>query len=180
MICPYAEDEKTFEAKGPEKFGGAISLKPTYDQNDAKLYSDNRKRASDNSVTGGKLQIGVDDDEIEIIAKYMGYKTEEVTISEKKVTVITKSGNDKQKYAGFGYIDTKEGKYKVNFFKKIKLIPYDSDSQTAEEKTQYSTPTIEADFYLMEDGSFKKEAEVDTLDDAVAVLKEFFKPVAEA
>lgn len=166
--------EETGKYTKPEKMAGAIDFKEALDRNDAKLYADNQLQDSDTSVTGGKITLTVDDDEDVIFASILGETVEKVTIGEKEYDKVVSKTNDEPKPQGFGFITKKNGgKYRVTFYPKVKFTRGDEEAKTAEDKTEYTKPTVEGTLYPVND-VYKEKVTVDSVEEAKKVLYNLF------
>lgn len=173
LFAEMNEKKKTYAA--PTKLAGAIEFKESLTTNDAKLYADDVLQESDTSISGGNITLGIDDDDDTIFAPLLGKKINIIKVGEEEVVVVTSNTADLPKAVGFGYITSKVGgKYKVHFYPKIKFSPYSIDAKTQEEKMEYTTPSVEGTLFPLEDGTYRKEATVGSLELAVATLKAFF------
>lgn len=168
-------DEATGTYEAPKKLAGAIEFKEDLTTNDSKLYADDVLEESDTSVTGGKITLGVDDDDDAIFAPLLGKSVEKSQIGEEEVNVVTSRTNDEPAAIGFGYISRKnKGRYKAYFYPKIKFAPYSVEGKTKEEKLEYTTPSVEGTLFPLEDETYRKEATVENLELAVKALESFF------
>lgn len=167
------ESKKTYTA--PAKLAGAIEIKESLTTNDAKLHADDTLVESDDSVAGGTLTLGIDDDDDTIFCPLLGKQSESITpTSGEAVTGYISTTEDTAKFVGFGYITKKTGsKYKVYFYPKVKFKPYSIDGKTKGEKLEYATPSIEGDLFPL-DNVYRKEVTVDNLTLAVDLLKKYF------
>lgn len=169
-------NETTGKYAAPSKLAGAIDFKEQLDRNDAKLYADNELQDSDTSVTGGKITMTVDDDDDTIFAPVLGETVKTVTIGEKTYSKILSKTSDVPVEQGFGFITKKnKGKYRVTFYPRVKFTRGDEEAKTAEDKTEYTKPTVEGTLYPV-NGVYKEKVTVDTLEEAVTVLQSLFTP----
>ncbi len=167
------DDEKGTYAV-PGKLAGAIDIKEALDRNDAKLYADNELQDSDNSVTGGKITLTVDDDDDAIFAPVLGETVEEIQVDGKDYKKVISKTMDVPPGQGFGFITQKNGgKYKVSFYPKVKFTRGDEEAKTKEDKTEYTTPSVEGTIYPV-DGDYKMKISVNTLEEAKKVLYSLF------
>ena len=173
-------DEKTGEYAAPGKIAGAIEFKETLDRNDAKLYADNELKDSDTSVTGGKLALTVDDDDETVFAPILGATLEEMKVGEKTYQKMVSRTDDEPVYEGFGFITKKNGgKYRVTFYPKVKFVMGDEEAKSAEDKTEYTKPTVEGTLYPV-DGEYKVRVITESLEEAKKVLEALFTPQQDA
>lgn len=163
----------------PEKLAGAIEAKVTYDTNDAKVYVDDTLGETDSSITGGTIDLTIDDDDMTVFGPLLGM--DEITTGEGVTAIkgyVTKV-SDSPKNVGFGYIVMKQvkgqTKYVVRFFYKVKFKPFSSDAKTRGESTEFITPTVQGTFAsLQNERSVYVSAPIDTAEEAVAHLKALF------
>ena len=162
-------DEKTGEYAAPGKMAGAIEFKETLDRNDAKLYADNELKDSDTSVT----------DET-VFAPILGATLEEMKVGEKTYQKMVSRTDDEPVYEGFGFITKKNGgKYRVTFYPKVKFVMGDEEAKSAEDKTEYTKPTVEGTLYPV-DGEYKVRVITESLEEAKKVLEALFTPQQDA
>ena len=154
-------DEKTGEYAAPGKMAGAIEFKETLDRNDAKLYADNELKDSDTSVTGGKLALTVDDDDETVFAPILGATLEEMKVGEKTYQKMVSRTDDEPVY--------------VTFYPKVKFVMGDEEAKSAEDKTEYTKPTVEGTLYPV-DGEYKVRVITESLEEAKKVLEALFTP----
>ena len=169
----FYEEKGTYE--DPKKLAGAIEFQESLTTNDAKLYADDVLQESDTSVSGGTITLGIDDDDDAIFSPLLGKTVTKIMLEEESIDVSVSNTEDDPKAVGFGYITKKtKGKYKVNFYPKIKFSPYNLEARTKEESLEYTTPSVEGTLFPLENGDYKKEATVDSEEKAVKLLKSFF------
>ncbi len=161
------------------KFSGAVSYKETLNKSSGAVYADNIKKWEDSSVTGGKLTLGVLDDDPIIFAPLLGRKTKKVKIgdTEEKEVYIGNS-EDIPQPVGFGFVefgrDETKSFYQVNFYPKITFAPYDKEGETRKDNNDYKTPNVEGTIYNLNNGDYKNDNRFDTLQEAVKVLYALF------
>lgn len=161
------------------KLSGAISYKETLNKSSGAVYADNKKLWEDSSVTGGKLTLGIVDDDPIIFAPLLGRKTKKVDIgnTEEKEVYVGNS-EDIPQSVGFGFIEygrnEKKPFYQVNFYPKITFAPYDKEGETKRENNDYKTPNVEGTIYNLNNGDYKNENRFDTLQEAIKVLYALF------
>lgn len=173
-------DELTGTYETPAKMAGAIDFKEALDRSDAKLYSDNQLNDSDTSVTGGKITLTIDDDDDAVFAPILGETVEKVNIGGAERDVVISKTDDNPTPQGFGFITKKNGgKYRVTFYPQVKFTRGDEEAKTAEDKTEYTKPTIEGTLYPLND-IYKKKVTVDSMEDAKKTLYGFFGAVMPA
>lgn len=170
-----AEVDGTASYGEAKKLAGAIEAKVTYDTNDAKVYVDDTLGETDSSITGGTIDLTIDDDDMTIFGPLLGM--EKITTGEVEGYVTKVS--DSPKNVGFGYIVMKQvkgqTKYVVRFFYKVKFKPFSSDAKTRGESTEFITPTVQGTFSsLQNERSVYVSAPLDTAEEAVTHLKAMF------
>lgn len=158
----------------PEKLAGAIDFKEALDRNDAKLYADNELKDSDQSVTGGKVTLTVDDDDDAVFAPVLGETVEEIQVEGSTYNKVISKTMDVPSGQGFGFITQKNaGRFKVTFYPKVRFTRGDEEAKTKEDKTEYTTPTVEGTIYPV-DGNYKEKVTTTTLEEAKKVLYYLF------
>lgn len=173
-------DELTGTYDTPSKMAGAIDFKEALDRSDTKLYSDNELTDSDTSVTGGKITLTIDDDDDTIFAPILGETVEKSNVGGAERDVVISKTDDDPTPQGFGYITKKNGgKYRATFYPRVKFTRGDEEAKTAEDKTEYTKPTMEGTLYPV-NGIYKKKVTVDSLEDAKKALYGFFGVVMPA
>ena len=151
-----------------KKLAGAIEIKPKLNQNSAELYSENMLVGSDYSVSSTSLTLTVDDDNDDIFCDLIGMKE------------YGKGGYDASIYdssviIGLGYIEIKgKNKYRVKFYPKCKVKPFDSDAKTKEDKVSFQTSSLEVTAFSLNSGIYKHQKTFSDSNAAVEYLKELF------
>ncbi len=170
-------DELTGAYETPKKMAGAIEFKEALDRSDAKLYSDDQLNDSDTSVTGGKITLTIDDDDDSVFAPILGETVEKANVGGAERDVVISKTDDDPTPQGFGFITKKNGgKYRVTFYPRVKFTRGDEEAKTAEDKTEYTKPTMEGTLYPLND-IYKKKVTVDSLEDAKKALYGLFGAV---
>lgn len=169
-------DEKGYgEVK---KLAGAISYKETLTKNDAEVYSDNKLKIKDTSVTGGTLELGVDDDDPVIFSPLLGRKTKKIMVDGKEAEVNVGNTDDIPIYVGFGFVENERNEkgsyYTVNFYPKVSFEPYDKENQTKQKTSEYKTPTITGTIYNLDNGDYKYDKRYTTILEALKMLYALF------
>ncbi len=177
LYAPLEEAKGTYGSVA--KLAGAISHKEALTMGSGAVFADNVKKYEDNSVTGGKLTLGVEDDDPTIFGPLLGRKKRKVsTGSEAEKEVYIGNSEDIPIPVGFGFIEygrsEKRKFYEVNFYPKVVFYPYDRESETKKENTDFKTPSIEGTLYNIQNGDYKYENRFDTLLEAVQVLYGLF------
>lgn len=171
-------DEKTEKYGDVDKLAGAISYKESLTKNSAKVYSDNVLKISDSSVTGGKIDLGVDDDDPDIFSPLLGQGKKNVKVGDETLTVNVGNSNDVPKYVGFGFIENekndKAAYHTVNFYPKITFEPYDKEGNTKQENNDYKTPTVTGTIYGLNNGDYKYNRRCKSMLEALSVLYALF------
>lgn len=177
-----SDEETGRKYETPAKLAGAIESKFTPTTISADLYSDDELSDSMFVVSGGKLTLGVDDDDDTVFAGILGNTISEVTIGSKKINQVVSNSNDEADFYGFGQVVPKRvngvTKYKAEFFSKVKFEPYDSEAKTSGEKLEYATPSVTGSVFKPKDGNYKYHATCDSEADAKAYLASLFVPAS--
>ena len=154
-----------------KKLAGAIDIKPKLNQNIAELYSDNMLVGSDYIVSTVSLTLTVDDDNDDIFCDLIGMIED------------GKGGYDASIYdssviIGLGYIEIKgKNKYRVKFYPKCKIKPFDSDAKTKEDKVSFQTASVEVTASPLNNGIYKHQKTFSDSNAAVEYLKELFSNI---
>lgn len=155
-------------AKKPAK---AISCSVSVSNNEAKLYADDALAESDTSFQSGTVTLGIDDEDVTIMAELLGHT---VTDGE-----IVRSGADVAPYVGLGRIVTKMvnnvKKYKVEFLCKVKFGEPSQEENTKGENLEFATSTIEGTVATLADGTWSKAKTFDTMTEARTYLTGLFQ-----
>lgn len=171
-------DEKAGTYGTVAKLAGAITFKETLNKSSDPVYADNVKKWEDTSVTGGKLALGVDDDDPKIFAPLLGRKTRKVIVGEAEEEVYVGNSADIAEPVGFGLIEFGRNEsgnyYQLNFYPKVTFAPYDKDGETKKENSNYKMPSVEGTIYNRVNGDYKYENRNTSLVDAVKVLYALF------
>lgn len=115
------------------------SMKLSWEKNDAKLYADDMVAEADNSVSGGEIEMGMDDlseaFEIAALGVYKGESTQYV-----------EDTDDIGQAGGYGYVQVKvyKGvrKYIGNWFYKVLFGKSDEEGKTKADSIEFATPTV--------------------------------------
>ena len=147
----------------PATTAGAIEVKATVNQNDAKIYSDNRLKYKNASFKDGKLDLTIDYSDKAILAPLMGKSSSAVSFSNGSSTVTstkyTSKITDIAQAVGFAYIVddfdviNKVPKYVVKFFPKVEFASETQDAKTAEGTIAYTYTVLTGEIYALEDGT---------------------------
>lgn len=172
--APFAEEQT--EGQLPTygsglKIGRAISAKITFKRNDTELYADDVLAESDNTLTGGDIDMTVAEILDEVAAVIFGATKDE--------TSGEYSDSDKSSpYIGMGYL--REMKYqgkstfKATWLYKVQLAAAEEDAQTKGETTTFQTQRVTGEIMgvTLEDGTTKFRAwnTFDTAAEATAWL----------
>ena len=154
-----------------KKLSGAIEIKPKLNQNSAELYSDTMLVSSDYSVSSTSLTLTVDDDNDDIFCDLIGMIED------------GKGGYDASIYdssviIGLGYIEIKgKNKYRVKFYPKCKVKPFDSDAKTKEDKVSFQTSSLEVTAFSLNNGIYKHQKTFSNSSAAVEYLKELLSNI---
>lgn len=176
LFAPLDEEKSSYGSV--KKLAGAISYKEALSKNNASVYADNVKKFEDTSVNGGKITLGVDDDDPAIFAPLLGKKTRKVTVGEASKEIYVGNSEDIPIPVGFGLIEygrnEKGAFYQPVFYPKVVFAPYDKEAETKKENNDYKTPTVEGTLYNIGNGDYKYDNRYDTLLEAVQVLYALF------
>jgi phi13 family phage major tail protein len=144
----------------------AIKATVTSESNDVKLYADDGVAESDKTFRGGKISINIDDLTNEIYAELLGH-----TFNDAENSVLNNS-NDIAPYIGIGFygkvIRNNSPKYMAKFLFKMQFAEPTDENDTKGETVAFQTPTIEGDVFMMDNGDWRDQIEVDTEAEAIA------------
>ena len=154
-----------------KKLAGAIDIKPKLNQNSAELYSDTMLVGSDYSVSSTSLTLTVDDDNDDIFCDLIGMIEDEnggydASIYDESVPIA------------IGYIEVKgKSEYRVKFYPKCKVKPFDSDAKTKEDKVSCQNSSLEVTAVSLNNGIYKHQKTFSYSNAAVEYLKELFSNI---
>ena len=158
---------------GTPTYGGAIkpakaiSCSVSITNNDAKLFADDALAESDTSFQSGTVTMGIDEDDLEIMAALLGH-----TISD---GVMTRNAYDVAPYVGLGRIVVKMVnnvmKYKVEFLYKVKFSEPSAENQTRGESVEFATTEIEGTVAALKNGNWSVAQTFATKDEAITYLE---------
>ena len=155
----------------PSKLSGAIEIKPKLNQNSAELYADDTLQDADYSVSTVGLTLTVDDDDDDIFCDLVG-------MIEDDEGGYDASIYDSSVIIGLGYIEIKgKNKYRVKFYPKCKVKPFDSDAKTKEDKVSFQTSSLEVTAFSLNNGIYKHQKTFSDSNEAVEYLKELFSNI---
>lgn len=168
ILTEDAQGNATYgTAKKPAK---AISCNVSITNNDVKLYADDVVAESDTSFSTGTVTIGIDDEDIEMMAELLGH-----TVTE---GVMVRNANDVAPYVGFGRILTKmvNGalKYKVEFLCKVKFSEPSAEENTRGETVEFATSELEGTIVTLANGDWSKCEVFDSMASAKTYLSGLF------
>ena len=154
---------------GPLTPGKAISCNVDISSNNAMLYADDTLAESDTSFQNGTATIGIDDDDIETMATFLGHEVNQET------GAMVRNVNDTAPYIGFGRIIVKQVnnayKYKVEFLYKVKFSEPSQSDQTKGETVEFATPEIEGIISALANGNWSITNSFDTYAEALSYLE---------
>lgn len=149
-----------------KKPGKAISCSVEVENNEAFLYADNTIAESDTSFKGGTATIGIDEDDVDVLADLLGH-----TVSDGQMVSSTE---DAAPYVGFGRIVTKmvngSYKYQVKFLYKVKFAEPSDEDNTKGEDIEFGTTEIEGTVMALANGKWRITKTFDTKAEAVTYL----------
>lgn len=161
--------------------GRMIDAKCPEDRAEASLFADDALSEYDNSFTGAKLSLTLDNVDDETYAIIKGCE-----ISEDGE--VTESQDDQAPEMGYGHIITKMingvKKYKVEFLARIKITSVTADAKTKGESIEFGTVAIEAKVMALTEeinglkaGTWRKFETFATLAEAQTYLDKLLTPV---
>ena len=151
-------------AKQPAK---AISCKVDVSNSSATLYADDALRESDTSFTGGTVTIGIDDDDTQTLADFLGHKLDGAE--------LVRNIDDYAPYVGFGRVIVKMvggvKSYKVEFLSLVKFSEPSQEDNTKGESLEFGTYELEGTIVAPENGVWSKTRTFTTKSDAIHYLE---------
>lgn len=153
------------------KIGRAISSNVTFRRNDSNLYADDVLAESDNTITGGDIDMTVAEILDDVAAQIFGD-----TKDEESGEYYDSSASSP--YLGLGYMREQKYKgkssYKCTWLYKVQLAPAEETGQTRGETVTFQTQRITGEILgvTMADGNtrFRARQEFDTAAEAIAWL----------
>lgn len=137
---------------GAKNFGRAIDCKVNIETNSTELYADDSLAESDYTFKSGTVDIGIDEDDDEVVADILGQNKPTASNGE-----IVRTATDSAPYVGMGRIITKQykgvRKYKVEFLCKVKFKVSMPDEKTKGESLEFSTPTLSGTVHSLNDAA---------------------------
>ena len=154
---------------GAKKPAKAISCSVDISNNSAVLYADDAVAESDTSFQSGTCTIGIDDDNVEMMAEMLGHTYDADS------GVMTRSANDVAPYVGFGRVIVKMvnnvRQYKVEFLYKVKFGEPSQEDNTKGESLEFATSEMEGMVSALADGRWSETATFATQAEAIAYLE---------
>lgn len=152
---------------GAKTPGKAISCSVSISNNSATLYADDTLAESDTSFQSGTVTMGIDEDDLEIMADLLGHDYSN--------GVITRSAEDVAPYVGLGRIVTKMVsnviKYKVEFLYKVKFGEPSAENNTKGESVEFATTEIEGQVSALKNGKWSEAKTFTDKAEAVTYLE---------
>ena len=154
-------------AKKPAR---AIEAKVDVSSNDVKLYADNAIAESDTSFQGGSVTLGIDHEDIEVMADLLGHT---VTDGE-----MVRNMNDVAPYVGFARIAqlvlNGVPKFRVEFLFKVKFAEPSQENKTRGESVEFGTYELSGVVATLANGDWSKAKTFDTKADAAEYANALF------
>lgn len=152
---------------GAKKSAKAISCNVDISTNEATLYADDVLAESDTSFQSGSITVGMDDDNLEMQAAFLGH---EITDGE-----LERKADDAAPYIGFGRVIPKMvnnvKKYKVEFLYKVKFSEPSQDDNTKGESLEFGTIELSGIVSALANGKWSKAKVFDTHAEALTYLE---------
>lgn len=165
-ILSEAEDG-TPSYSGARKPAKAVSCKVEVTNNEAKLYADDMLAESDTAFAGGKVTMGIDDEDSNTMSILLGH---EISDGEMK-----RNASDVAPYVGLGRVITKmvNGvyQYKVEFLYKCKFSEPSQDNSTKGENLEFGTSEIEGTVSALANGDWSVTKTFTTKTEAITYLE---------
>lgn len=158
---------------GSKTLGKAISSKVVPNIAEGKLYADDNVAESSKVVTGGTVDVTVDEILDTTYAEVLGHSYNESTKE------LVRNSNDLAPYVGFGRVITKmvQGvrRYKAEFLVKVQFKSSLPEEKTKGDSIEFSTPSLSGDLFVLDNGTWSKTAEFDTYEEAQEYLNDLMK-----
>ena len=153
-----------------QKPAKAISCSVDISNNEATLYADDALAESDTSFQSGTVTLGIDDENLEMMATLLGH---EITDGN-----MVRNAQDVAPYVGLGRIITKmvggAYKYKVEFLCKVKFAEPSQEDNTKGESLEFGTSEIEGTVSALANGDWSIAQTFDTMTEAQTYLASLF------
>lgn len=154
-----------------QKPAKAISCNVDITNNDVKLYADDVVAESDTSFASGTVTIGIDDDNLAMMAELLGHEISD--------GLMVRNAFDVAPYVGLGRIVTKmiNGvlKYKVEFLCKVKFGEPSQADTTRGETVEFGTYELTGTVATLANGDWSKSQVFDNLTSAQTYLNSMFE-----
>lgn len=164
----YSPIDTAGKFTGAKTLGRAIETKVTPSVAEGNLYADDTLAESSKVVTGGSVDVKVDEISAQTYAEVLGHAYNQTTKE------VVRNSNDVSPYIGLGRIITKivnnVHKYKAEFLVKVQFKDSLPDEKTRGEGIEFSTPSLSGNFFALADGTWSKTSEFDSLEDAQTYL----------
>lgn len=123
--------------------GKAISGNVTWNRNDNPLYADDSIAEDDNGITGGEIELGLDDMTDDVRVFLLGDK---MTAGSGDNPATYETGDAAAPYVGFGFIRVRRKAGATTFqavwFYKAQFGEASEEAQTKGESIEWQTPTL--------------------------------------
>lgn len=156
--------------------GKAISGNITWNRSDNPLYADDAIAENDNGITGGKLELGMDDLTDEAMAYALG---ESKTTGTGGTPDVYETTDAAAPYMGVGYVRVRRKSgvttYQANWIHKAQFGLQNEESQTKGETIEWQTPTLNGTLFGVKNDAtlatkYRERTTFETLAAAVAWL----------
>lgn len=177
LWAPLKSDDKTYDIEnGIRKLKGAIENKTKFNFNEVELYADDRLKEKTMIFSKGDITLGIDDDHDDVFNDILGRKA--TSNGNQEYPEAVSNISDIAPYVGFGQVITKRidnvPMFKAEFLPKVQFKPFTTDKKTKGNSLEYTTPSVEGNFYENADGDYEKHQTFKTYDEAVAYLNKCF------
>lgn len=150
----------------------SFSFEPT--TSDAKLYADDALAETDTTVTGGTVTMGIDKEDLEVMADMLGH-----TFSNNE---IIDDSDDVAPYLGVGRVtellESNVKKYRATVISLVKFKEPSEDEQTRGESVEFGTYELEGDMVVPATGVWRKRKTFDSKDSAISYIESCLTGVA--
>lgn len=173
----YSPIDEKGNYTGVKTLGKLISSTVTPNVAEASLFGDDAIAESVKIVTGGTVSTNLTEIEPKTYAEVLGHSYNEST------NEIVRNSNDTAPYIGFGRVITKMVnnvlKYKAEFLVKVQFKTSLPEEKTKGESIEFGTPTLEGNFFTLDNGTWSRTAEFETFEEAQEYLDELMAVPSE-
>jgi phi13 family phage major tail protein len=142
---------------------------------DAKLFADDTTAESLKEFIDGSISLNMDDLSDAMKTDLLGNTKTSATVGTETVDEMASKDTDIAPVVGFGFIQSKivdkARKYRAIFFPKVQFGEPNESSETKGQSINWQTPVLPGTIMRRNDGVWKEEATVTSLETAITWLK---------